>query len=171
MHQVVARTVLLGIAALLHGTSASAQSTVDSARIAAVNTVIDYRVTWMEDSTPFDACSVYGGMGRPANFSAVLARPARQVVAHDTAPCAATSGAGARRPSRVVRVDSVALGDTLGTVRLTVRKGEKRIIETYTLRRFSNGPGWGVRAVTLTGALRVYARPSPAVAAPAPRRN
>lgn len=168
MHKVVARSVLFGIAALLQGTSASAQSTLDSAKIAAVNTVIDYRVTWMEDSTPFDACSVYEGMGKPANFPSVLARPARRVVATGAEPCAGASGAAVQRPSRVVRVDSVALGDTLGTVRVTVNKGEKRIIETYTLRRFSNRSGWGVRAVTLTGALRVYASPPPPVAAPAP---
>jgi hypothetical protein len=168
---VVARTALFGIAALLQGTSASAQSTSGSAKIAAVNTVIDYRVTWMEDSTPFDACSVYEGMGKPANFSSVLARLARRVVALGAEPCAGASGAAVQRPSRVVRVDSVALGDTLGTVRVTVSKGEKRIIETYTLRRLPNRSRWGVREVTLSGALRVYARPSPSVAAPAPRRN
>jgi hypothetical protein len=171
LHQVVARTFLLGLAALLHGTSASAQGTPDSAKIAAVNTVIDYRVIWMEDSTPFDACSVYEGMGKPANFSSVLARPARRVVALDSEPCGGAPGAAVRRPSRVVRVDSVALGDTLGTVRVTVNKGEKRIIETYSLRRFPNRSGWGVRAVTLTGALRVYASPLPPVTAPAPQRN
>lgn len=164
----VARFALFGVLALLHGTFASAQSTADAAKIAAVNTVIDYRVVWMEDPTPFDACSVFEGMGMPMNFSSVLTRQARQVVAVETEPCRSALGGAVQRPSRFVRIDSVALRDTVGSVVVTVRKGEKRIIETYALRRFSDGSGWGVRAVTLTGALRVYARPSPAGAAPAP---
>jgi hypothetical protein len=155
---------LLGIATLVSAGSAATQSTNDAAKIAAVNAVLEYRVVWMEDLTPFDACEVYVAMGRPLDFPGVLTRQARRVVQPEGDPCSVAPSGTARRPSRLVRVDSVVLGDTLGIVRLAVQKGEKRILETYRLRPRTGGSAWGVRDVTLWGALRVYfSSPAPAV--------
>jgi hypothetical protein len=159
VHQVVIRSALLCLAATLCSTAVIAQAATNRGKIAAVNTVLDYRVVWMEDSTPFDPCTVYEAMGRPSNLGAALTRSAQRVVVAGAAPC---SGA-AQRPSRIVRVDSVTLGDTLGRVFVTVWKGEKRLFETYNLRPISGGSAWGVRNVTQWGALRVYARPSGSV--------
>lgn len=158
---------LLGLATACSAGDAKGQGTTDERKVAAVNAVVDYRVVWMQDTTAFDACTVFVAMGRPANFPSVLAPQARRVVASAAGdPCSEGKALAGQRPSRIVRVDSVALGDTIGTVVLTVRKGENRVLETYRLRPRSSGSEWGVRDVTLWGALRVYERPSGA----APRK-
>ncbi|HEX8450472.1 MAG TPA: hypothetical protein VF647_00175 [Longimicrobium sp.] len=154
-------TALLGLATAFSAADPMAQLTAEARRVGAVNAVVDYRVVWMQDTTAFDACTVFVAMGRPANFSAVLAPQARRVVASVAGdPCSEGKALAGQHPSRIVRVDSVALGDTVGIVVLTVRKGENRVLETYRLRPRSSGLEWGVRDVTLWGALRVYARPS-----------
>ncbi len=150
----------LGVAAALCGSAVTAQTVSSPARVAAVNAVIDYRVSWMEDVTPFDACRVYEAMGTPGDFAGALTRPARRVVAADPNPCVGVSRAAPRLPARIVRVDSVALGDTTAIVYATVWKGEKRILETYALRRNPGGAFWGIRSVTQWGALRVHASSS-----------
>lgn len=160
-------TAFLGLATAFSAGDAASQLTANARRVAAVNAVVDYRVVWMQDTTAFDACTVFVAMGRPASFPAVLTPQARRVVASVTGdPCSEGKALAGQRRSRIVRVDSVALGDTVGTVVLTVRKGENRVLETYRLRPRSSGSEWGVRDVTLWGALRVYERPSGA----APRK-
>lgn len=154
MHQVVIRTFLLCVAVALPGT-AGAQQASETGRIGAVNSVIEYRIVFMDDTTRFDACSVHRWMGRPDTLAAVLTRRSRRVVAPVEAPCERASAAPAQRPSRVVRVDSVAVADTTAHVFLTVFKGETRVFEKYDLRAYSPGPGWGINTVTLTGALRI----------------
>lgn len=156
----------LCLATAFYASDATAQTTANAGKVAAVNAAVDYRVVWMQDTTAFDACTVYVAMGRPANFAAVLSEPARRVVAPVAGdPCREEEGRPRRRPSRIVRVDSVTLGDTVGTVVLAVQKGENHLLETYRLRPRSSGPEWWVRDVTLWGAMRVYA-PLPSGAAP-----
>lgn len=162
------RSALLGFAAMLFSTAVAGQRATDPPRIAAVNTVIDYRVVWMEDTTRFDACMVYEAMGRPENLLAVLTRSARRVVTPGTEPCSGAPRPAPQTPTRIVRVDSVALGDTLGRVFVTVWKGEKRVFETYHLNPISGGSQWGVRNVIQWGALRVYAR-RPRTGSPRPQ--
>ena len=162
MHQVLtrrARLALVGLAALI-ASDAAAQAR--GTKIAAANEVIAFRVNWMGDSTPFNACSVYRAAERPVNFPEGISLPLRSALDQTATPCEGrrSSGVpGAWTPE--VTVDSVTLaGDTAAVVFVTVRKGEISYFEEYSLR--SARPGhWSVPEVRIWGALREYPiRPS-----------
>lgn len=125
----------------------------DTRAIRAVDAVIGFRRTAMADTLKFDACTVFTASGRPADFPAGL-RPANigALDRQGAAPCA-TQHAPDRLPDRVY-VDSVALGDSIGHVYLTVRRGEWVHRETFTLPSLPGGR-WGVREARIWGALQV----------------
>jgi hypothetical protein len=164
MPSVLTRTVglsLLGLAAL--ATDARGQS--GSREIAAVNTVLDFRLNWVGDATPFNACSVYTLTGRPADFPAGILTPLARGLDRTGPPCErrAPNVAGAWTPE--VLVDSISVHDTTATVYLTVRKGEISYFEVYSLVNPS-ATRWGLNEVRTWGAVREYPSRPPAPASP-----
>lgn len=162
MHSLLTRGGRLALASLVVLTSeVGCQST--PAQTAAVNTVMDFRLNWVGDSTPFNACSAYQAVGRPADFPAgILPGLRRGLDRPGNAPCEGrTPGTpGAWRPEVVV--DSVSVRGETAIVYVTVRKDEISYREDYSLVNPSSGR-WGMNEVRTWGAVREYpcAQPFP----------
>jgi hypothetical protein len=105
--------------------------------IAVLNAVIKYRAFIVRDSTPFDACSVYNAVGRPADFPAGFDRIVLPLLDRVVNPCGADSSRVAVRwPPRFVRVESVSVApgsDQPGVV-LAIRKYEYTYHEAFRVR-------------------------------------
>jgi hypothetical protein len=125
-----------------------------------IGDVMMLRVSAMGDTLPYDACSVFEAVGRPADFPAGLLPgvvPLLDRAGPD--PCSAESPrVGARFP-RVVRVDSVRIGRTSAAVHLAVMRGEWRYRETFLFNPLPDGRGWGFREAQITHPLRIVAPP------------
>lgn len=128
--------------------------------VAALNTVMDFRSGWMEDSTRFDGCSVYRALGSPADFPSGILEPVRPLLDRTSDPCAADpTRVLERRPLTYVRVDSISTsGDSAARVHLSVRKGDERTyFETYELTALApERPLGAVREVRIWGVAREY---------------
>lgn len=152
------RLALVGLAAVV-AAEAAAQSS--ETRIAAANEVIGFRVNWMGDATPFDACSIYQAAERPAGFPEGISPPLRRALDRTENPCETRSPGvpGAWTPH--VSVDSMVISGDTAAVFVTVRKGEISYYEDYSL--VSTLPGqWSTCEVRVRGAMREYpVRPSP----------
>jgi hypothetical protein len=123
--------------------------------LAAVNAVMDFRLNWVGDATPFNACSIYTIAGRPSDFPAGLLPGLVRGLDRADHPCdGRTPGVpGARVPE--VLVDSVrVLGET-ARVFTTIHRGEVSYCEDYSLVHAGAGR-WAVAEVRTYGALREY---------------
>lgn len=155
MYQVLKRTIggaaLLGIlgAVPLHAQDAARHS----AKLRAINAVMDFRLSWAGDSTKFDACSVFTALDRPTDFPNGILAPFHRLLDRTTEPCADdASRAASQYPTYVVKVDSLSLADSTGAVLLTVRKHEHRYFEHYELTAVDRErPMAGVRQVRTWG--------------------
>lgn len=121
----------------------------------AVSSIMDYRLNWLGDSTPFRACAIYEATGRPASFPEGLAPGVLRGLDRVTDLCADPERTTPLQNQRFVRVDSITVrGDTAyGFV--TVRKGEQRYLEEYTMPRVSPDR-WGLAEVRATRFYREY---------------
>ena len=164
MHQVktsvIAAALALG-AASFGGGRLAAQAAAHTGPVGALNAVLAYRVSWMDDSTHFDACSVYRAAGSQQDVASGLLPPLRNLVAAPAGGCDAPMAMDRNREVRVV-VDSMSLSPTSGRVFLTVRRGELTHREEYEL---VDPSWWAVRRVVLSDATRTYFAP-PASGAP-----
>lgn len=161
MHQVLTRGARLApLALLMMAGDAAAQD--GRTKIAAANEAIAFRVNWIGDATPFDACSVYRATGQPATFPEGISPPLRRVLdPSGNSPCAGhppPGVPGAWRPH--VALDSVMIAGDTASVFVTVRKGEISYFERYTLVAATIG-GWSAREVRIWGAMREYPVRSP----------
>lgn len=158
MHQTLTRGALMAVLGL--GTAAAGAAGQSAGHeMAAVNAVLDFRLNWMRDATPFNACSVYVATGRPANFPAGILPPLARGLDRPSAACEGRAPAtpGAWTPQ--VLVDSIALRGETAAVFLTVRRGEISYHEEYSLVN-PTATRWGVHEIRTYGALREYpARP------------
>lgn len=163
MHQVLTRGALLALFCLATDAADAGCQTPVSREIAAVNTVLDFRLNWVGDTTPFNACSVYMAAGNPADFPAGILPPLARGLDRAGAPCEGRiSGTpGAWTPE--VLVDSIAVRGETATVYVTVRKGEISYYEEYSLvNPMANR--WGMNQVRTYGAMREYPVRPPASA-------
>lgn len=160
MHPVLTRGVrmaLLGAATM----TAEGSCQAPSPEVAAINAVMDWRLNWMGDPTPFNACTVYMAAGEWKDFPSGIRPGLIRGLDRTSAPCDGRTPerAGAWRPA--VAVDSVVVQGERATVYVTVRKGELSYHETYSLVNPSPS-GWGVSEVRTWGGLREYpVRPTP----------
>ncbi len=121
--------------------------------------VMRQRLYWMEDRTPFDPCSLHAHAGGAAALPAELPVELRGLVlaAPAAGGCAAGEAVARALPPRVVRVESVAVADSVATVRLLVQKDDHVHREDHTLaRRRGALGGWGVVEVRTWGRLYVH---------------
>lgn len=156
MHQVLTRGVrLASFGLLVMAADAAAQE--GRTKITAANEAIAFRVNWMGDATPFNACSIYRATGQPATFPEGISPPLRRALDQSGgSPCAndpSPGVPGAWTPR--VSVDSVVIARDTASVFATVRKGEVSYSERYTLVA-SAGGGWSAREVRIWGAMREY---------------
>lgn len=158
MHSVLTRGAGLALLALASfAVEARCQST--SPELAAVNTVLDWRLNWLGDATPFNACAVYEAAGRPANFPAGIQPGLVRGLDRTSDPCAGRVPAQPGALRREVVVDSIVVNGQSATVYVTVSKGEMSYHECYSLVNPSPQL-WGLAEVRSSGALREYpARP------------
>lgn len=151
--------LVIGAAALLSLFSAgtgAAQDGIDP-RMAAVDEVIAYRRLVMADTLTFDACLLFKATRESEDFPRGIGDANRGALDRlDPRPCDAAD-APARFPRRVY-VDSIVLMDSIGSVYLTVRRGEWLHRETFTLARISAGE-WSTRDVRIWGAIQVAPPP------------
>jgi hypothetical protein len=139
--------MILSIALLLPVAAQGPNATGDDAMSVLIE-VMRHRLTWMEDRTAFDPCSLYLHGGQPANLPEVVPRDVRELVgtlADGMVPavCADRVALARALPERVVEIEGVTLGDSVARVRIHVRKGELNHSESYSLRRGVVG-GWAV---------------------------
>jgi hypothetical protein len=155
--ELIVKTVLLALAASTAALPARAQQP-NPPRVPSqlFDAVIRYRSAWMADSARFEACSVSRWTnGRVANASRVLLEGAANE------PCVPRRVSPAAQAARhVVVVDSVAATDSVARVLITVRHGEYTHRETFRLTPHRAGGTWGVRDVTLWGAVQSSPPPS-----------
>jgi hypothetical protein len=155
------RAVLLA-AALLSGAHPLHSQGVESWKVHAISTVMDYRASVLADATAkFDGCSLAQHLGDHAVVRVQLAEQVRWMLA----PC---ESAAAMVDRHVVRLDSLSRGETEVRVHLTVIRsewihGEEFIlIPTEAIR-----PYMLVREVRLSGGSQFYpVRPRRAPASP-----
>ena len=153
MHQVLRRGVL---PALLGLAASVADANCQSREIAAVNTVLDFRLNWVGDATPFNACSVYKATGSRADFPAGILPPLARGLDRSSAPCDDRIPPGTPGTSTAeVLVDSITVCGETATVHLTVRKGELTYHEEYSLVNPTT-TRWGMNEVRTFGAVREY---------------
>ena len=154
MHTVLTRGARLTLLAL---TALAAEARCQSAaapELTAVNAVMDWRLNWIGDNTPFNACTVYEAARRPANFPAGVLPGLIRGLDRTSAPCEGRAQAAGALQQEVA-IDSVTLRGDLATVFVTVRKGEIRYHEVYSLVHPSP-QRWSVQEVRSWGALREY---------------
>jgi hypothetical protein len=157
MHQ-IATAAALAISALVLSarTGLKAQSGEHaSPEVAAINAVIGYRLSWINDSTTFDACSVYRVAGSPQQVASGLLPGFRDWFLASAKPCGQGAAPDPRREVRVL-VDSLSLTESTGRVYVTVRRGEQTHNEEYYLVNPTPGLTWAVDRVVLSGAIRNY---------------
>jgi hypothetical protein len=150
---------LLVIGASLAGPPALSQSTMAGEGFSAMVAVMRYRLSWLEDRTPFDPCSLSGQSASAVDSIPADVRELVGTLAGGTVPtmCADPAAVARALPPRVIRVQSVTPGDSVAQVRLHVRKGDHSHTEDYTVRRTPLG-GWQVAEVRTWGHL--YAIPA-----------
>ena len=120
--------------------------------------VMDYRQGFLPGSLPVDPCSVMGVMEEPAAFADSIGASFKGQFPGLPASCPATTTGSTRpTPLRVIRFDSVAVGDSAAKAWLTVIDGEYHHLEEYDLERVHEAL-WGVRSVRLLNASRVVGR-------------
>lgn len=149
----IAGAVMLAAVLLVAPARAGAQGHAVPRPVAALNAVIDYRLNWMNDSTTFDACSVYRTVAPPEQVASGLLVAFRGWFTRSAQPC--SPAPVDRNRERRVLLDSLTVADSTARVYLTVRRGEQTHNETYALFR----PGsdtWAVREVVLSRAIRNY---------------
>lgn len=154
MHTVLTRGARLTLLALVVLAGEARCQSAASPELAAVNTVLDWRLNWLGDNTSFNACTIYEAVGRPANFPAGVLPGLIRGLDRTSAPCEGRAQA-AGASQREVTVDSVTLRGDSATVFVTVRKGEIRYYEAYMLVHPSP-QRWALQEVRSWGALREY---------------
>lgn len=131
------------------------------AELGALSSVLSFRLYWLEDSTPFDSCSVFLAAGEPDNFPSGIPEDLRPLVAPEPGAsaraCTAPAASGGSR--RVVLVESATVADSTAQVRLLVRKGERSYQECYTLARNPLGR-WEIVKMEIGGTLLALPRPT-----------
>lgn len=125
---------------------------------AAISVVMSFRHGAMDDSLRWDACSVYERAGRPRGYPGGILPGVRRLLDRPGPRPCDTPRADTGRVVRRVRVESIALTDSLGTVVLDVRRGEWSYRETYSLPA-TRGGGWGMREMRISRPLRVHLPP------------
>lgn len=129
----------------------------DDAMVAAVDAAIGFRRSAMADTLKFDACTIYAATGHPAGFPNGISEANRGTLDRPGPRPCDSPVEPVRLPYRVY-VDSLTLSDSIGSVYLTVRRGEWLHRETFTLPRLRGGR-WGVREVRIWGAIQITPPP------------
>jgi hypothetical protein len=155
VHQVLRRAAALSALALSLAATLAAAQRGTAPRVAAINTVLQYRRDWGGDSSRVDACSVFMALGRPDAFPAGIDPELVHLLDRPHDPCAADAERSAARSAhRVVVVDSLVVMDSVVRVNLTVQRGENIHRERYLIHALSTG-GW-VKEMTTWGVERVH---------------
>jgi hypothetical protein len=148
--------VLLLSAAFVAPAPSSAQRA--GSRLEAIRIVMSARAGQMDDPVPFDACTVYEQGGRPDSLMARLSPGLREFLDRPVnRPCAVPAPVSQPGNSRSVAVDSVVLGDSTGSVHLTVQRGEWMYRERHDLVLTANGRRWALRGVQVYPGTRISA--------------
>lgn len=123
----------------------------------AIASVISYRQGWLDDGTPFDACSVYRALGEPTDFPAGFDESIRARLEPDGESCLSSGRANdPRSDHNIVRLDSIRISSSdTAMVYLTVSRGEYFHRENYTLVN-PTAHRWGVKDVLIWGSLRLH---------------
>lgn len=129
---------------LAYPRSLQAQEPGASTRLAAVEAVIDYRLSFLNDSSRYDMCTLSRALGATGDKLALY--PTYAALLDSTTACIP----GKRTSTRMapIGIDSIGLTQGTGSVRIAVYHGEYSHLERYTLRR--NGDRWTVIGVCLT---------------------
>lgn len=155
-HKLVIRTAAI-LALLTAGAGAAQTRQDDESILAAVDAVIGFRRGPMGDTLMFDACTVFTAARRPERFPDGIGQANRPALDRPgPRPCDFTEQP-ARLPYRVY-VDSLVLSDSVGSMYLTVRRGEWLHREMFVLPRLRGGR-WGVREVRIWGAIQIMPPP------------
>ena len=128
------------------------------------NTVIRFRRAWLADSTRFDACSVSRWIGRGSDGTPPVMNPERVLLGQGGAECVpGRLSPAAQAAQHVVVVHSVVPSDSVTRVQVSVRHGDYRHFETFSLIPHRMRGTWGVREVRVWGAIVVSPphRPQP----------
>lgn len=124
--------------------------------------VLDYRVHFIDRTTPIDACSMVRAMAQPSDYPAKIPARLRSVLnRQDADPCVALTPVAMPDSALVpgiVRVtfESFERSSDGGMVRLLVRSGENVHREDFSVRLMTPGTWWGVAEVRVWGASRVH---------------
>lgn len=165
MHKVALRIALLACGLALFVNPAKGQQE-PTATAGLLETVMEYRVFWMGDSTTtFIACQVYERSGRPDGFPESFSVAARRLLDRQTDSCEPQPDLPVSR----ISIHSVAAGDSSAQVSLFVLNGEKRHREDYTLLRAGHSR-WFVAEVRRYSHMHfVGPRPAPSSVPSSPR--
>ncbi|MBB4636090.1 hypothetical protein [Longimicrobium terrae] len=154
------KSLILFIVALLAGHSGSlsgqGQSEYRADKLDAVSASMRARLDMMDDPVPFDACTVYEQGGRPDSLISRLSPGLREFLDRPVnQPCAVPAPVSRPGNSRSVAVDSLVLGDSTGSVYLTVQRGEWMYRERHDLMLTANGRRWALRGVQVYPGTRI----------------
>ncbi len=170
MHRLVKTRRRLLAVALVLGTTATVQplpaqgappGAGPEGPLAAISAVLRFRLSWLEDATPVDLCSLYEQAGRPAQFPGEVPAELRNQLGLLNGLGAVTAAPvcppGSDEPvPRLVQFNRVTISDSVAQIRLRVRKGDQSHIEDYSLKSRILG-GWDVVEVRTWG--RLYVMP------------
>lgn len=133
--------------------------------------VMQFRITWLGDSTPVYACSAWLAAGRPSDLFGTWGVARHRLFDRPVEECATPDAKGAPVAHTIVRVHSVSIADSVATVVLNVERGHYFHRQEYRVDRIRIGPAgrqrrlWKVRDVVLSGLMHVN-RPPPAARVP-----
>jgi hypothetical protein len=128
----------------------SAQKAARGDALSAIVEAMYFRRSALEDSLPFDACSVYEQSGRPAQFPTGVLPGLRALLDRPGAdPCGVPKPSAGSRYERIVRVLSVQMADSAAQVHLNVRRGEWTYTEVYYLTARVDDGAWAFREVRM----------------------
>jgi hypothetical protein len=128
-----------------HRNELQAQESTVNARLAAVEAVMDYRLSFLNDSSRYDVCALSRALG--AAPQTVGLNSAFLALLDITTQC--TDPGHMKTSSAPVGVDSIRLTKEEGSVRLLIHHGEYSHVERFTLKRI--GDLWAVTGACLTG--------------------
>lgn len=157
MYRLLMRTGLIVLVLGMSTTAGLCQSA--NPTLEAANTVIDFRFNWMEDTTRFDACSIYKVAGQPVDFPRGILPALQGRLDAVTTPCSAPSAEPPARAYRRIALDSLRVYGDSAVASLTVWKGEQVFREDYLLVNRVPGVRWGLREIRVWGATRHYPAP------------
>jgi hypothetical protein len=121
-----------GVVIALVGTivsSARAQESVVSTKARAIEVVMDYRRSFLNDTSHFQACALLHALGKGAGLDAL--RPEYRAMLDQPTGC--DPGSMSARSRGAVAVSTILEADSAISVRVAVSHGEYFHMETYTV--------------------------------------